>query len=83
MPTNECPTCGNKHRGERFLNDAMDADVPFKGKVSKEVQYQTTVGGGWWYCGPCPDTWHDSIAECPVKGCKIDGLHKHEFVGRD
>jgi hypothetical protein len=82
MSTESCPICGSKHKGQRYENSAYDADVIFRGKVSEEVKYQSSVGNGLWYCGPCPDMWHDSIPKCPLKDCERDGKHTHEFVGK-
>ncbi len=81
-----CPTCGSETKVYRHNNSAYDADVPFKNRpVSKEVSYESSYeegANGVWYCGPCPDAWHDSIPECPISDCSVHGKHSHEFVHR-
>lgn len=55
-----CPTCGSAYRD--VVNSAYDAAVPFKGKVSQKALRDSagcSASDGFWWCGVCPNTWHD------------------------
>lgn len=61
----ECKTCGSNNPKVRGMLSAYDCDIDFAGPASNRVSSQeTSTGNGKWYCGLCPDTWHDYERRC-------------------
>lgn len=61
----ECKTCGTNNPKVRGMLSAYDCDIDFAGPASNRVSSQeTSTGNGKWYCGLCPDTWHDYERRC-------------------
>jgi hypothetical protein len=60
----ECPTCGSDTPGYRCDNSAYDATVDIVGAITKRADSLSETSFDrvkkLWYCGPCPDAWHDT-----------------------
>jgi hypothetical protein len=54
-----CPTCGSEYRGSKSLLSAWDAAVKLPKNFKRGKEAECVVDSKLWYCGYCPDAWHD------------------------
>lgn len=61
--SDKCPTCGSDSKKRRGCNSAYDAELRIRGNITKRAdvlrESSFNAKARIWYCGECPDAWHD------------------------